>query len=136
MENAKISVEKPIKQYLDIIESGNYIEFCLYGKILETINKNQALYILNEKNYEKTFLEFEEGFNNMKKEDIMIEGTFKEMFKDFNLDELELERNKNIYIVSKPNKLHEKVIAFNLKNDVIGRKFSDKFYNEIYKKYT
>ena len=136
MENAKISVEKPIKQYLDIIESGDYIEFCLYGRILQTIDKKQALYILNEKNYEKTFLEFEEGFNNMKKEDIMIEGTFKEMFKDFNLDELELERNKNIYIVSKPNKLHEKVIACNLKNDVIGRKFSDKFYNEIYKKYT
>ena len=136
MENAKISVEKPIKQYLDIIESGDYIEFCLYGRILQTIDKKQALYILNEKNYEKTFLEFEEGFNNMKKEDIMIEGTCKEMFKDFNLDELELERNKNIYIVSKPNKLHEEVIACNLKNDVIGRKFSDKFYNEIYKKYT
>ena len=104
--------------------------------MLEIINMEQALYLLNENNYKKTYLEFQEGFNNIKKEDLIIEGTFKEMFKDIKLEEIYSDIKKNLYLPSNPNKFKEKIIVRSLKNDVIGRRISDEAYNEIYKKYS
>ena len=130
MENARIPIETPRKFNLDA-EGGYYIEYALYGRKLESINMQQALYLLNEKNYDKTFLEFQEGFNELKKEDLIIEGTFKEIFKDFNLDEIISSNNKNIYLPINPAKYREKIIVRSLKNDVIGRRISDKKNDEI-----
>jgi hypothetical protein len=50
MENARIPIETPRKKTLDA-EGGYYIEYALYGRRLESINMEQALYILNENNY-------------------------------------------------------------------------------------
>ena len=119
MENARIPNVK--KNNLDG-DYRYYVEYILYGKILESINIQQALYLLNEKNYDKTFLEFQEGFNNIKKEDLIIEGTFKEMFKDINLEVINSNHNKNLYLPINSNESKEKIIVRNLKNDVIGRK--------------
>lgn len=96
----------------------------------------QALYILNENNYNKTYLEFQEGFNNIKKEDLILEGVFKEMFKDIKLEEIDTNEKKNLYLPLNPIKLKEKIIVRSLKNDVIGRRISDETYNEMQKKYS
>ncbi len=135
MENARIPIETPRKKTLDA-EGGYYIEYALFGRMLEIINVEQALYLLNENNYKKTYLEFQEGFNNIKKEDLIIEGTFKEMFKDIKLEEIYSDIKKNLYLPSNPNKFKEKIIVRSLKNDVIGRRISDEAYNEMYKKYS
>ena len=135
MENARIPIETPRKKTLDA-EGGYYIEYALYGRRLESINMEQALYILNENNYNKTYLEFQEGFNNIKKEDLKLEGVFKEMFKDIKLEEIDTNEKKNLYLPLNPIKLKEKIIVRSLKNDVIGRRISDETYNEMQKKYS
>ena len=135
MENARIPIETPRKHNLDA-EGGYYIEYALFGRMLESINLQQALYILNENNYNKTYLEFQEGFNNIKKEDLILEGVFKEMFKDIKLEEIDTNEKKNLYLPLNPIKLKEKIIVRSLKNDVIGRRISDETYNEMQKKYS
>ena len=135
MENARIPIETPRKKTLDA-EGGSYIEYTLYGRRLESINMEQALYILNENNYNKTYLEFQEGFNNIKKEDLILEGVFKEMFKDIKLEEIDTNEKKNLYLPLNPIELKEKIIVRSLKNDVIGRRISDETYNEMQKKYS
>ena len=57
MENARIPIETPRKKTLDA-EGGYYIEYALFGRMLVIINMEQALYLLNENNYKKTYLEF------------------------------------------------------------------------------
>ena len=135
MENARIPIETPRKHNLDA-EGGYYIEYALFGRILESINLQQALYLLNENNYDRTYLEFQEGFNNIKKEDLIIEGTFKEMLQGIDLKSIISEDKKNLYLPLNPTKFKEKIIIRSLKNDVIGRRISDKAYDEMYKKYT
>lgn len=136
MENARIEIETPRKKSLDIAEGGYYIEYALYGRILETLNFQQALYIMNEDNYDKSYLEFQEGFNNIKKEDLIVKGAFEEIFKDFKIEDIDLSKYKNMYIPSNQVKAKEKYIVCKLKNDVLGRNISDKIYDEVYKKYT
>ena len=137
MKNGRETIETPRKNGLDIKEGGFYIELALYGRILEMITIEQALYILNEANYDKEFLDFQEGFNNIKKEDLKITGVFEKSFMDFNLNENTLKINKNIYIPQRESvNLQTKGIYCKIKNDVLGRFISDKKYNEIYKKYS
>ena len=126
MKNARIPIETPRKKGLDNSEGGYYIEYALYGRELETINLEQALYILNENNYKKSFLEFQEGFNNIQKKDIIIEGIFKELVENINLNEHKLAVNKNIYIPLNPIKFKEKIIICKLKNDSLGGRISGK----------
>ena len=137
MENGRTTIETPRKNTLDIKEGGSYIEFALYGRMLEMITIEQALYILNEKNYDKNFWDFQEGFNNIQKEDLYIKGEFKDDFQNIKLDENKLSFNNNIYI---PQRTYinpqTKRICCKIKNDVLGRFISDSKYNKIYKKYT
>ena len=132
MENARISIETPRKKSIDDkdIEGGYHIEYALYGRKLETINIQQALYLLNEKNYDKSFLEFQEGFNNITKDDITIDGIFKGMVKDINIDEIHSNKDnyKNPYIALNKKNILEKVIIYKIKDDVIGKRYDEKTY--------
>ena len=52
----------------------------------------QCMYILNEKNYEKSLTEFKKGFNELKKEDLKIDendGIFKECNSILNMNNFE-----------------------------------------------
>ena len=134
MNNARLPITTPRKNSLEFAEGGCYMEFALYGRIIETLNIQQALYIMNENNYNKTFLEFQEGFNDIKKEDIQVKGVFEESTKDINLETDIKKYNKNIYMPLKSTHLDEKIIVCKMKNDLIGRWISDKTYKKIYKK--
>ena len=61
-------------------EGGYFIDLALYGKVLEQMNFAQALYVLNEENYKKTYLDFQFGFNNINEEDLKITGVFYEKY--------------------------------------------------------
>ena len=112
------------------ILKADIVEYALYGRKLETINIQQALYLLNEKNYDKSFLEFQEGFNNITKDDITIDGIFKGMVKDINIDEIHSNKDnyKNPYIALNKKNILEKVIIYKIKDDVIGKRYDEKTY--------
>ena len=76
--NSSIPLKTPRKKEFDLRESGRFIELLMFNQVLHRINLSQALYILNENNYNKTVNEFNEGFNLLKDDDLKIEGTFKE----------------------------------------------------------
>ena len=66
------------KKDISLRESGRFIELLMFNQVLQCINISQALYILNEKIYNKTINEFNEGFNLLKDDDLKIEGVFHE----------------------------------------------------------
>ena len=137
MNNCKISIKSPRKKSINFVEGGNYLDLALFGNVLETLNFEQALYILNEKNYQKTYLDFQFGFNDIKKEDLIVEGVFKEMCKNLNIldDNFKL-KAKSVYINLNPLRLEEIKIYCGIKNDVIfGNKISDKSYQKILEEY-
>ena len=136
MSNSKKSIETPRKNLLDMAEGGAYLEIALFGRILETINLNQALYLMNEKNYDRTYLEFQEGFNNLKDEDLKIDGIFKDLYKEIDLNDINSKIKKNLRLpLKKSNQENKLKISWMLKNDVVGRRYSDKAYAEFYKKF-
>ena len=142
MKNCLIPITTPRKKRFDIIEGGYYIDYALFGQLLNEINLEQVLYILNEKNYEKTFLDFQYGFKNIKQEDLMVEGVYKKMCeniinglkKDFD----DFENNaKSIYLRLNQSNIRETKIYCGIRNDVIfGRTITDYGYEKILKEYS
>ena len=63
------------------------MEYLLFDKILYQINLAEVLYILNEKNYDKTLIEFKIGFEKLDIKDLKIEGIFSEYNKLIILEE-------------------------------------------------
>lgn len=139
MENCKISMKSPRKKTLKFIEGGYYLDLALFGKILEKINLEQILYILNEKNYEKTYLDFQFGFNNIKKEDLIIKGVFEEMCGNIskNLNDDFRKKAELVYISLNPSSIEKAKIYCGIKNDVLfGNKISNEDYERILKEYS
>ena len=102
-ENGNIPLKTPRKEGLDDREGGREMEKLLFGKILYKINIKEALYILNEKNYEKNIYEFREDFKNLyksneKKEDYLINGEFSELNLSDNNEALERTNQFFIFI--------------------------------------
>ena len=106
-------------------EGGLYLEFLLFGKELKTITLEEALFILNEKNYEKSISEFINCFKNIDKSDLIIEGVFKDFNEYFVDKEISNEDLKSSAIELKSSYdsdfLKNCYIEINIKNDVAGR---------------
>ena len=120
MENCKIPIETPRKKNFEDCGGGYYVDFALFGKKLEEISLAQVLYILNEKNYEKTYLDFQYGFNNIKQEDLQVEGVFKEMCKNICNNFKDFENNENSICISfNPSNIKENKIFCDIGNDLI-----------------
>ena len=131
-ENARIIIATPRKNSLEIPEGGTYIDYALYGRVLKFINLKQALYLMNEANYDKTFLEFQKGFNNIQDEDLKLKGEFSTIFENINYKEMDSKDNKNIYIGTKLFQDEEVKIECVIKHDVVGRVIPEKMYEKIY----
>ena len=120
MENCKIPIETPRKKNFEDCGGGYYVDFALFGKKLEEISLEQVLYILNEKNYEKTYLDFQYGFNNIKQEDLQVEGVFKEMCQNIANNLKDFENNeKSICISFNPSNIKENKIFCDIGNDLL-----------------
>ena len=57
-------------------ESGREIEILLFGENDNSLNINQIKYLLNENNFNKGIVEFKNGFEALKEEDLIIKGEF------------------------------------------------------------
>jgi len=133
MENCKISIETPRKRSLNIndCEGGKYIEYALFGKILEKIRLDEALYILNEKNYEKSYLDFQYGFNHINKDNLEVKGTFENLCKSIQLNQNYINYSKKIFIATNTSYFKEKAISCKNENDVLGRLSFNENYENI-----
>ena len=112
-ENGNIPLKTPRNKNLLIKEGSRAMEKLLFGKIIESINIIEALYILDENNYNKDIYQFKKDFENLteikvKKEHFTIIGEFSEfnsIYKDNELLGIEsrlisLEESEHIYIES------------------------------------
>ena len=134
MENCMISIEAPRKKSLEIsnCDGGKYIEYALFGKILDKIRLDQALYILNEKNYEKSYLDFQFGFNNINQENLEVKGTFESLCKSIKLNQNYINYSKTIFIITNASLFKEIKISCRNENDVIGRvSFNENYEFEL-----
>ena len=85
--NGYYPVETPRKIRIDERESGKNLEMLLFNRKERRITLEESMYILNEKNYEKSLEDFRTGFNELKEEDIKIGGdgifsNFNEIFEE------------------------------------------------------
>jgi len=131
MENCRIPIETPPKQSLKESEGGKYVEFALFGKTLDEIRLDEALFILNEKNYKQSFLEFQNAFKDIKQEDIKVEGVFENLCQKININPQYVYYSKSIYIVPRLSHFKKPKISCQNKNDIIGRISSYNDYKKI-----
>ena len=118
-KNGNETLKTPRKTEMNEREGGNNMEKILFGRVLNNLTLRQSLYILNEKNYEKSLNQFRKEFLELKEEHCKCDGIFKEFSNmKFNVKELA----DYIVINFKSNKSEAKFgnISFKLKNDVLG----------------
>jgi len=118
--NCSLSIKTPRKKYFNECEGGRYLEYLLYDKPLNEINMAQALYILNESNYDKTLIEFKIGFENLDIKDLNIKGIFSGYNSLISLDQSNKFILENISIVHKTSSSNIPSTCIRLKKDVIG----------------
>ena len=87
--NGYYPVETPRKKRIDERESGKNLEMLLFNRRLRKITLEESMYLLNERNYDKNLDDFRSGFNELKGEDIKINGVFSKF------NEILEEANKN-----------------------------------------
>lgn len=121
--NGTIPLSTPRKNDFEEREGGKYFEFLLFKQKVKKLNLKQVLYLLNEKNYQKSLTDFNNGFTLLKKEDITIEGEFsylndilKNLIKDEdNLSDILIRTDDNLGF-----DLDDYSLDANIDNDVLG----------------
>ena len=122
--NCSLSIKTPRKKnYEGKAEGGLYLEFLLFNRELKKINLGEALYILNESNYDKSLSDFKEGFKKLDKKDLKITGVFSEFNEYIDFNNITPSKLENSYIKTKSsNKEKSYIIKYKLNNDVFGNK--------------
>ena len=123
--NGSIPLSTPRKQKIKKRGSGKYFEILFFKESIKKINLNQALYILNRNNYDKTLSEFSKDFQFPKENDLKLEGEFsyinEEITKlrkeddDEDLSEYYLKTDEDNYI-----NLNDSTMDAEIEDDVIG----------------
>ena len=75
-KNGTIPLTTPKKQKKEDEEGSRYMEYLLFNLILKKINLKQAIYILNEDNYNKSLTDFRNDFISQNKNSVKINGEF------------------------------------------------------------
>ena len=125
--NGSIPLSTPRKKNIKEREGGRYFENLLFGQKLKTINLTQAIYILNEKNYQKSLSDFREDFLSPKEGDLTIIGEFS--FLNSEISKL-IERKENLseYIIKTDDdelNLFDITLDVDVENDVLGSYFGE-----------
>ena len=81
--NGLIPIETPRKNNVKEREGGKNIERLIFNGIVKKLTLLECLYLLNEKNYEKSLIEFREGFNELKIKDMKFDKN--NMFPEFDI---------------------------------------------------
>ena len=116
-KNGNEPLKTPRKIYGDEREGGNNMERILFGRVLYQLTLRQALFILNEENYEKPLNQFRKEFLELKKENCQPSGIFQEYSKlKFEVEEL----SDFMVVRFKSGECNFKYISIKLKDDVLG----------------
>ena len=115
-----LNIQRKDEEYK--IEEGREIEILLFGRKVDKINLKEALYILNEENYNKGIIKFKEDFEKLYSQeeninDIIIKGEFK----DYILPDDILNLKKNLTYIKLEQDSDYPCIFTNDDNDVLGR---------------
>ena len=121
-KNGIIPLNFPRKDGEDEREEGREIEFLLFGMKVNKINMKEALYILNEENYNKSIIKFKEDFQKLNSQeeninDLIIKGEFQEYILH---DDILNSKKKLIYIQLEQDSDYPDIDS-NDDNDVLGR---------------
>ena len=110
--------------YLNFKEVDYNMEIALYGRIIKKFSLGEALYVLNEKNYEKSLEDFRKGFMELSDLDLIMNGEFK----NSNLENKDIiNKIKNSIFIKAKNEDNKndytKNIQINipLRNDILRR---------------
>ena len=124
IKNNEFEMDTPRKKNLKTNEGGYYVEMALFGRIIKTLTYEEALYILNMNNNNKSLEEFRAGFQSPKEEDFKIIGPFENL--NLDVDNRKKYKNKiSINAKAKDENLSNIKINIPLKNDVKGRNFTE-----------
>ena len=125
--NCSISIDTPRKREYDgKVEGGNYLELLLFNKIINSINLGEALFLLNEENYDKSLTDFKNDFENKNYKDLIIKGVFSRFNDYLDIQSIPLDELNNSYINQKlnnSNSIFDSFIVNYLENDVAGKKY-------------
>lgn len=80
--NGMIPIETPRKKFINEREGGKNMERILFNQTIRKLSLVESLFLLNEKNYENSLIDFRRKFNELKIEDITF--TEDNIFKEFN----------------------------------------------------
>ena len=121
--NCSISMDTPRKDKFEgKAEGGNYLELLLFKRIINTINLGEALFILNEENYDLSLSEFVTRFEKLDRNDLKIKGTFSEFNNYTDITKMTNEDLNNSMIEKKlsntSNSVLDSYIVKSLENDV------------------
>ena len=124
--NCSLSIDTPRKnKFEEIKEGGVYLELLLFGREIKKITLADALFILNEENYDKSLGDFVTSFENKKEEDLKIKGVFSDFNKHIDLQKMLISKMDSSYLEHKSkyntNLLDDCYIIKNLENDVVGK---------------
>lgn len=111
--------DSPRKKELIINEGGLLMELILFGDEINDINLEQTIYILDEKNYDKTEKQFQKEFINIvKAKKLYINGNYYSSFNINMLSQKDFQYKRNITIKTKMKKLNSETYK-RLKNCVL-----------------
>ena len=132
--NFSISINTPRKRIYEVenneedrdeSEGGIYLELLLFNREIHSISLADALFLLNEKNYDKSLCDFLTSFETKNKDDLIINGVFEDFNQLINLDIVTIEEINNYYIEQKSSTILKSIfdsyIVNNLKNDIVGK---------------
>ena len=125
-KNGNEPLKTPRKIYGDEREGGNNMERILFGRVLYQLTLRQALFILNEENYNKPLNQFRKEFLELKKENCEPIGIFQE-YSNLKFDVEEL--SDFMVVRFKSAEYNIKYISIKLKDDVLG---FPNFYGDSY----
>ena len=121
----QLSFDSPRKKELIINEGGLIMELILFGEEITKINLEQSMFILDEKNYEKTEKQFQKEFSKVKGGNLYIKGTHYSQFNNDIINQKDFEKIRSIAIKAKIKKVDIfKEIYKRRNNCVLGRNLS------------
>ena len=118
-KNGEESFITPRKLNMKEREGGKNMERILFGNVLNSLNYKQALYILNETNYNKSLKEFQADFIKLKMKDIKLDGIFSG-YSEIDKEVKDISDYMAIKLKEYNYNIEDIKININLKDDVLG----------------
>ena len=102
--------DSPRKKEFRINEGGLLMELILFGDEIDYINLEQTIYILDEKNYDKTEKEFQKDFINIiSQKKLYINGKYYSNFNNMS-SQKDFQTKRNITIKTKMKKINSEIV--------------------------